>query len=560
MENLKSAITLMKPNCYMATLDLKDAYYSVSINNSERKYLRFIWNKQLFQFTCLPNGLSCAPRLFTKLMKPVYSYLRCKGWENVGYIDDTYLQGSDSQECENNISETVTLFKELGFSLNETKSDLTPRQTVKFLGFYLNSVKMTVSITPEKANKILIKSQKILEKASPSIRDVSELIGLMVASFPGVMYGPLYYRQLEIEKTIALKQNKGDYNANMKLTENGKLDIKWWIENITNTYNVVTHGNCETTIYSDASLTGWGGVLDNTSSGGKWSEIEADNHINYLEILACFLTLKTFCPHMSHCHIKAMIDNTTAISYVNNMGGKTPKCNKISKELWEWCAERSIWVTAVHIPGKENYLADKESRAKNRDVEWKLDCEIFQLIVFYWYKPSVDLFASRLNYQMKPFVSWKPDPEAIAFDAFVLDWSMYNQFYAFPPFSLINRVLQKIEQDQTQGIVVVPLWKTQVWFPRLLHLLIDIPLILPKTKTMLILPSNPKEVHPLNKKLTLLACKLSGIPLQAEEFRRKLQKSSCNHGGQAQNSNTQSISGNGVHFVVQGALIHTKQI
>ena len=90
MENLKSAITLMSPNCYMASIDLKDAYYSVSIDTTHRKYLHFIWKNQLFQFTCLPNGLSSAPRIFTKLMKPAYSTLRCKGFENVGYIDDTY--------------------------------------------------------------------------------------------------------------------------------------------------------------------------------------------------------------------------------------------------------------------------------------------------------------------------------------------------------------------------------------------------------------------------------------------------------------------------------------
>ena len=57
MENLRNAITLMTPNCFMASIDLKDAYYSVSVNKNHRKYLRFIWKHQLFQFTCLPNGL-----------------------------------------------------------------------------------------------------------------------------------------------------------------------------------------------------------------------------------------------------------------------------------------------------------------------------------------------------------------------------------------------------------------------------------------------------------------------------------------------------------------------
>ena len=53
MENLRNAITLMTPNCFMASIDLKDAYYLVSVNINHRKYSRFIWKHQLFHFTCL---------------------------------------------------------------------------------------------------------------------------------------------------------------------------------------------------------------------------------------------------------------------------------------------------------------------------------------------------------------------------------------------------------------------------------------------------------------------------------------------------------------------------
>lgn len=242
------------------------------------------------------------------------------------------------------------------------------------------------------------------------------------------------------------------------------------------------------------------------------------------------------------------------------MGVKTPKCNKITKELWTWCKQHDIWVTAVHIPGKENIVADKESREGRRDTEWKLDINIFLKIVTLWPMPSIDLFASRLNYQIKPFVSWKPDPEALAVDAFSLNWNLYNNFYAFPPFSLINRVLQKIEQDQCHGIIIVPLWKTQVWFPRLLIMLVDTPIILPSTETMLTLPSDQQKLHPLHQKLTLMACKLSGVPSQPEEFRAKLPKLLPNLGEKVQNNNTQSTSKNGVVFAVQGVLIPTKQI
>ena len=143
----------------------------------------------------------------------------------------------------------------------------------------------------------------------------------MVASFPGVMYGPLYYRQLEIEKVVALKQDQGNFEASMILSDNARSDLHWWIENITDTSNTTAYGNCQVTVYSDASLTGWGGVLNSITTGGQWTEDESQNHINYLEILACFLTLKAFCSQIKNCHVKTMIDNATAVSYINSMGG-----------------------------------------------------------------------------------------------------------------------------------------------------------------------------------------------------------------------------------------------
>jgi len=91
MESLQSAVQLLKKDYWMAVLDLKDAYYSVPINPQHRKFLRFEFKGSLYEFTYLPNGLASAPRVFTKLMKPVYATLRSKGYLKVGYIDDILL-------------------------------------------------------------------------------------------------------------------------------------------------------------------------------------------------------------------------------------------------------------------------------------------------------------------------------------------------------------------------------------------------------------------------------------------------------------------------------------
>ena len=79
MDSVWTAIRLMTPNCHMASVDLKDAYYSVSIAKPHQKYLKFEWNNMLFKFTCFPNGLAFCPRRFTKLMKPVFATLRQLG-------------------------------------------------------------------------------------------------------------------------------------------------------------------------------------------------------------------------------------------------------------------------------------------------------------------------------------------------------------------------------------------------------------------------------------------------------------------------------------------------
>ena len=76
----------------MASRDLKDAYYSVPIHAQDQKYLKFQWNNEFYKYTCFANGLSPCPRMFTKLLKPVYSTLRQKGNALIGYIDDLYIQ------------------------------------------------------------------------------------------------------------------------------------------------------------------------------------------------------------------------------------------------------------------------------------------------------------------------------------------------------------------------------------------------------------------------------------------------------------------------------------
>ena len=200
-----------------------------------------------------------------------------------------------------------------------------------------------------------------------------------------------------------------------------------------------------------------------------------------------------------------------AVNVINHKGTSySDPCNSVAKEIWEWCIDRKIWLSAAHIPGKQNRIADFESRRNQRASEWRLDkASLIWAFERLDFKPDIDLFASRINHQLPRYVSYRPDSEAIAIDAFSLDWSNLD-FYAFPPFSVIPTVLNKLVTERAQGICVLPDWPTQPWYLRALHLLKQNPVYLKARKELLQLPSHPKESHPNWHKLNLLVCHLSG--------------------------------------------------
>ena len=131
-------------------------------------------------------------------------------------------------------------------------------------------------------------------------------------------------------------------------------------------------------------------------------------HINYLELKAIHVAIKAYSNLWKRCkHIRIRSDNTTAIAYVNNMGGLvSSSCDRLAKEIWTYCSERNTCLPAIHISGKENNEADYMSRLLSENTEWKLDPQIFQKIVkLFSFKPEIDIFASHLNYQVPTYVS-----------------------------------------------------------------------------------------------------------------------------------------------------------
>ena len=108
MDTLIMALRLITPGCSMATLDIRGVYFSVSIHPEFRKFLWFYNRNESFQFMCLPQGLACAPRLFTKLLKVLMAQLH--EFHNVtsfAYIDDIMVIDDSAQLCHEAMHKTA---------------------------------------------------------------------------------------------------------------------------------------------------------------------------------------------------------------------------------------------------------------------------------------------------------------------------------------------------------------------------------------------------------------------------------------------------------------------
>ena len=226
-EDYRVASKLITPSCFMAKLDLKNAYYLLAVHPLHRRFLRFYFNDKLFEFTCLPFGLASAPFVFTKIMRPVISLLRSKGFKSVNYLDDFLLLGPSERACVRNVMATCAVLFSLGFLFSAQKCRFPPSTCCEFLGFEFNSVSMRMSLPANKRSALARLINKMAKQRSCTIRQYAQFLGSLAAACPAITYSRLYTKKFERDKYLALLRAKGDFNAIMQLPPR-ESEFSWW--------------------------------------------------------------------------------------------------------------------------------------------------------------------------------------------------------------------------------------------------------------------------------------------------------------------------------------------
>ena len=200
----------------------------------------------------LTNGLSPCPRWFTKILKPPLAELKELKHDNSACIDDMYLQGNTKTKCVSNIVATTKKLRSLSFTIHTEKSNLIPTQKFDILGFTIDSGAMMVSLKETKMNNQSNLISKTITKTFVKIRKLLQVIEKIVAALPGLIYGALCYRHIELDKQHGSKHTKGNYETYVKITKELLSEVTWWKEN-----QKINHEPPTVTLYSDALNLGW---------------------------------------------------------------------------------------------------------------------------------------------------------------------------------------------------------------------------------------------------------------------------------------------------------------
>jgi hypothetical protein len=492
-EHLTVLASVAKKNDWAAKIDLKSAYHNMLIDEDYRRWLGFWYDRVPYRFRGLPFGLNAAPRLFTKFMRPVVQTLREMGIRVVIYLDDLLFLGETQEVCLKSLTLAMSLLQSLGFVINMKKSILTPTQKILFLGTIVDFTTMCFLIPAEKARAIREMAVKLLIQRKCTARELASTVGRLNAT--SHMCRPMRLHMAGLLKIMAqLHPARNGWEKSVTLTAQTQKELQWWS---TLDPEAVAKPMCQAppeftiTLETDASHYGWGGVLRQSKNPslearGFFARTEEEQSNNNRELRAVCLSVYSFVRDKQLAEsiswkdktILIRSDNRTSVAYINKMGGRVPSLTRLTANLWVWCLERGITLRAQYLPGEENSDADRLSRWENDKTDWQLNKEIFLQLENQWGPLSIDLFATRLNTQLPRFATWAFDPEATFRDAFQVDWSKERP-YANPPFGLIGKVLQYLLETNAEMVLVAPVWPAQWWWPKLVSLASDLPIVLP---------------------------------------------------------------------------------
>ena len=260
MDTIPIVVASLQKGEWVTSIDLRDAYFHVTVHPDHRKFLRFVVEGNVYQFRVLPFGLSTAPRVFTRIVKVLMAYLRKRGIKIFSYLDDWLIGHTCPAVLREHTELALSETEFAGFIINRDKSDLEPTQKPIYLGAELDMVRGLVRPSPDRVNTIELFVRDLLREGSAPAQYWLQLLGRL-ASCKGLV--PASMLNMRLLQYCLQSQWNRTLPVSVEVTFPATLrpHLGWWLDR-DNTLKGVPFHRVEPSVVltTDASCEGWGGA------------------------------------------------------------------------------------------------------------------------------------------------------------------------------------------------------------------------------------------------------------------------------------------------------------
>ena len=352
------------PNTLLAKVDIKSAFRLIPVHPADRHLLAMRWRDKIYIDGCLPFGLCSAPKLFNILADLLCWIANQRGVSCIlHYLDNFLIIGPpDSPACKQNLNTFIQLCDSLGIPLASEKIE-GPSISLSFLGIHLDTARMEIKLPEDKLSRIQQMLAHWQQKKTATKREILSLVGLLQHATKVVKCGRTFTARMY---ATAAKVKELHYYT--RLNKEFRSDLAWW-------HAFVQHWNglsilhplnlspSQLTIQTDASGSwGCGAVFNHLWLQWKWPDTWAPRDIMAKELVPVVLSCAVWGPFMAKQSVLLQCDNLSLVTAINKGSAKPPIVMHLLRCLWFFCAYFDIILTASHIAGTANTLADQLSR------------------------------------------------------------------------------------------------------------------------------------------------------------------------------------------------------
>ena len=350
----------------LAKIDIESAFRNVPVHPQDRHLLGMRWNSQLYVDTVLPFGLRSSPKIFNCIADALQWIAKQRGISYLDhYLDDFITSGAPkSEECSKNLSILISTCDILGLPTAIDKQE-GPTTCIIFLGVELDTERLELRLPHHKLIQLKSLLQQWTHLRSVKKKDLESLVGQLHDASVVVRSGCTFIRRL----IDALKSaHHRSSNSFVRLNVEARSDIFWWVSFIEHWNGLsmmhnLRRNNPDIIITSDASGSwGCGAYCLAAWFQYHWPPGLEDQHITIKELLPIVIAIAIWGTEYVNRSILCRCDNEAVVHIINSGTSKDPLVMGLMRCLHFITAKFNLLLSATHIAGIENSLADALSR------------------------------------------------------------------------------------------------------------------------------------------------------------------------------------------------------